>query len=120
MTNTTLLWRDVVAKNPDQFRGHYNLANALFQSAHYDEATDHYRRAAEIDSEDYRCHFNLARSLMKLQRPKEAASEFAETIRRKPDHAAARAALRQLGIEVHVEPRAGDEQGRLHLQVSPR
>lgn len=110
MADSGLVWQDVVAKNPDLFRGHYNLANYLYQAGRFEEAVGHYREAARIDPVDYRCHLNLANSLMKLGRRSEAVSEYQETLLRKPDHSGAHAALQRMGLDVQIAP--GNSPGR--------
>jgi len=63
------LWRDTIAKNPDAFLAHYNLANLLQAEGRLDQALHHYGEALRIHPEDPLALTNLAKIHEDQQRP---------------------------------------------------
>jgi Flp pilus assembly protein TadD len=51
-SNAELLWKDTVAKSPDKWRPHSQLAYAYFEEQRYDLAVAEYRKAAALDPLD--------------------------------------------------------------------
>ena len=46
--NPETLWRDTIAKNPESYLAHHNLAHSLAAAGHTEEAIQHYRRASQL------------------------------------------------------------------------
>lgn len=55
------LWRDTLAKNPQAWMAHNNLANLLLQRGDFGEAAEHYQAALEIDPTAIEPLLSLAR-----------------------------------------------------------
>ena len=62
-------WSDIVAKYPDSYRGHVNLANALSEAGQYQAALEHDRRALRLHPEDALVYLNTGMTLLHLQQP---------------------------------------------------
>ncbi|MBW2293007.1 MAG: tetratricopeptide repeat protein, partial [Deltaproteobacteria bacterium] len=56
-----VLWRDTLAKNPDAFLAHYNLAHQLQSEVRLDEAEIHYREALRIQPANAQAANNLGK-----------------------------------------------------------
>ena len=83
------IWRDVVAKRPESFRGRYNLGRRLMEDRLNDEAVRELTEAVRIRPDDHGGHYNLGKALAFAGRSDEAVAQFAEAVRIKPDFAAA-------------------------------
>lgn len=81
-----------------------NLAAAYLQLGRPEEALAAAREAVELAPTYAESRFNLARALELLGRRDEAIREYRRLIARDPDHAAAREALRTLGVEIEGAP----------------
>jgi tetratricopeptide (TPR) repeat protein len=95
------LWRDTVAKVPENPRAHYNLANALSAAGRAADAVTHYQTALRIDPRYAAAHHNLGGVLLQLNRPVEAVAHYRSALQREPDsvdsHVNLAAALVRLG-----------------------
>ena len=80
------LWRDTIAKRPDNPRAYGNLGRALVDAARWQEAIEAARKELAVDP-DYHgdAHLILGRALTELGRPAEAVPHFAEALRYHPD-----------------------------------
>jgi Flp pilus assembly protein TadD len=85
----TALWRDSLSKNPYSHNAHYNLAEALAQTGHPDQAAPHYRDALRLKPDFAAAHNNLGALLGPQGRLDEAVAHFAEALRLQPDYAEA-------------------------------
>jgi len=85
-----LLWRDTVAKRPENERAHDSLGNALLDAGRMGEAIAEYRRAVGLVPADPREHYNLGHALALAGRPAEAIASYEQALRLKPDYAEAR------------------------------
>jgi len=95
------LWRDTVAKNPNSWNAHNNLACNLAERGDLDAAMKHFVISLELNPGNASAHRNLAKALAIQGRWGEAASHWRTVIELKPSDAEARAdyaeVLRQLG-----------------------
>jgi tetratricopeptide (TPR) repeat protein len=57
------LWRDTIAKNPNDFTAHYNLASRLYEAGDTNAAMHHYRQALRIWPASPTAHNNLGIAL---------------------------------------------------------
>jgi len=83
------LWRDTIAKCPDNPRAHNALGNVLADANRLDAAVDAFRRAGECDPAYAESRNNLGVVLHKLNRRDEASRAFAEALALNPGYAAA-------------------------------
>jgi len=97
------LWRDTIAKNPDAWLAHNNLANDLAKADRHEEAVRHFREAIRAKQDYADCHYNLGNSLLKLGQADEAGAEYRRAVELNPRHVPA---LNGLGMVL-------DRQGRL-------
>ncbi len=80
------LWRDDIAKSPNNARGHVSLALALSDTGRLSEAMPHYETALRIDPNNFDAHNNLGIALAKLPgRLPDALAEYQTALRIKPD-----------------------------------
>lgn len=79
------LWRDTLAKNPDAWMAHNNLASLLREEGRFDEAEGHYRRAAELRPGYAKPLNNLGVMLQGLGRLPEAEAVYREALAAEPD-----------------------------------
>jgi Flp pilus assembly protein TadD len=83
------LWSDVVSKNPQNWRGHNNLGQALEKQDIDDKAIVHYLKALHIKSEFAEAHYNMGHIQEKRGMVDEAIERYVEALRIKPDLASA-------------------------------
>jgi tetratricopeptide (TPR) repeat protein len=79
------LWTHTLACTSDNFIGHYNLGNALFQKGNVDEAIVQYQKALQIDPDNARVHGNLGNALLKKGNVDEAIAHFQRALQIDPD-----------------------------------
>ena len=95
------LWRDTVAKRPDNPRARNNLGRALAEAGRIDDAMTEYRAAIALQPNHAFAHFNLGTLLLAQGRPLEAVDHFRAALSSDPDYVSARVnlgeALTQLG-----------------------
>ncbi len=70
------LWRDTVAKRPENHRAQYNLGNALLEKRRWAEAAAAYEEALQIQPDYVRAHNNLGTALAHLGRLPAAMAQF--------------------------------------------
>lgn len=75
------IWSDVVAKRPNNARGHYNLGWALAQKGSIDEAMDAYGEAIRLQPDHVEAHNNLGQVLALSGEFDRSAHEFREALR---------------------------------------
>ncbi|HEY2760488.1 MAG TPA: tetratricopeptide repeat protein [Pirellulales bacterium] len=83
------LYADTLAKNPDCWMAHNNLANVLKDRGELNAAIDHYREALRIKPDYAEAHLDLGVALAVTGHTNDAIAEFQEAIRLKPNFAAA-------------------------------
>jgi tetratricopeptide (TPR) repeat protein len=83
------LWRDTVAKRPENVRAHDSLGNALLDAGRTKEAIQEYTLALGLAPDDPREHYNLGHALAVAGQPEEASVRYQEALKLKPDYAEA-------------------------------
>ena len=83
------IWRDTVAKRPQNFRAHYNLGEALGKRGKINEAIQHYRDALHINPNYIDALSNLGAALASQGKLAEAMSHYLKALRVDPDYAPA-------------------------------
>lgn len=84
--NPVSMWRDVVAKRPNNARAFEQLGTALVMEGNKREAIVEYRRAVRIDPDFASAHANLANALTQTGRFESAVQHYNEVRRLEPDH----------------------------------
>jgi tetratricopeptide (TPR) repeat protein len=85
---------------------YHNLALALAEAGRLQEAEAASRRAIQLQPDDANAHLTLGNILLAQGKREEAAAQYAEALRLRPDLDAACARLRQLGVsDVPDHPR---------------
>ncbi len=80
-------YRKAIAKNPVDPTAKYNLANAYYNSAKYDEATHRYTEAAKVASaktEKHKAFHNKGNTFMEQKKYKEAVEAYKNALRNNP------------------------------------
>jgi len=90
------LWRDTLAKNPDAWIAHNNLAGLLTESGRYPEAINHFNEALRLRPEDPDVHANLALALAGTGNLDAATDEYRLAIDAEPGNADYHARLAEL------------------------
>lgn len=80
------IWSDVVAKRPNNARGHYNLGWALAQEGSIDEAMIAYHEAIRLQPDHVEAHNNLGQILAQSGEFDQSAHEFREALRIRRDY----------------------------------
>ena len=78
------VWRDVIAKRPDNARAHSNLGKALFFEGKIGQAIPEYRRAIELDDKYADPWYNLGVSYSRLGNPQAAIDCYKRAIKLNP------------------------------------
>ncbi|MFC1516182.1 tetratricopeptide repeat protein [Thermodesulfobacteriota bacterium] len=87
--DTITLWSDVISKNPQSNRAHYNLGSDLARKGRLDEAVHHFYEALRIKPDYGKAHNNLGLVLYRQGKLQPAVHHFSEALRLLPDNAAA-------------------------------
>lgn len=88
-----ILYRDTLAKNPECWMAHNNLATILLDQGRFEEAREECLKALEIKEDYPEARNNLAGALFKLGSPVEAIAQCELAIKMKPDYADAHSNL---------------------------
>jgi len=88
-----ILWRDTLAKNPNAWLAHNNLANHLAFTGRLDEALEHYRAAVAIEPDYLLGHNNYGAALMLRGRLDAAEVEVRKALQLEPNLPSARMSL---------------------------
>ena len=121
------LYRDTVAKRPDNAYARYNLGKLLAESGQQEEAVAQYREAVRLSPGMEQASYNLGNSLDALRRPREAAAAFRSAIAANPHYAMAhynlgnvllelgdkREALAEFAEAVHLHPEYAEARDNL-------
>ncbi len=83
------LWYDVISKNPQSSRAHYNLGSDLAQQGRLMEAIDHLSAALRLKPDYTKAHNNLGLALFKQGNLDQAANHFLAALRIHPGNSAA-------------------------------
>jgi tetratricopeptide (TPR) repeat protein len=87
------LYLATIARNPDCWMAHNNLAVALADRGRLDEATAHYQQAVKIKPDFAEGHYNLGVVLLRQGRLDEAMARYRKVLEIKPDDAGAHYSL---------------------------
>jgi tetratricopeptide (TPR) repeat protein len=85
-----ILYRDTVAKRPENAFAHYNLGKLLDESGSQAEAVSEYRAALKYAPDMVQALYNLGNTLDNLGRPAEAVEQYRAALRVDPNYAKAR------------------------------
>ncbi len=85
-----LMWRDVVARRPENPRAHEQLGTALVASGKWHEAIPEYREAIQLDPDFTSAHANLGNALTQTGRFEEAIRHYNRVRELDPYHVDAR------------------------------
>ncbi|MBU1711251.1 MAG: tetratricopeptide repeat protein [Proteobacteria bacterium] len=80
------LWQDCAKKSPLKARPNLNLGNAYSKKADFEKALVYFRKALEIDPEDYKAHNNIGSTYALDQNYEMALEHFNEAKKIKPDN----------------------------------
>jgi tetratricopeptide (TPR) repeat protein len=78
------LWRDTVAKRPDNVRAHYTLGSVLFANGQVNEAIAEYETALKLKPDSAPAHNNLANALLRTGRVAQALPHYEAALRVAP------------------------------------
>jgi tetratricopeptide (TPR) repeat protein len=81
------LWRDTVAKNPNNSLAHSNLGSALAKTGKIEEAIAHYEQALRINPDLALAHYNLGIILAKTGKIEDAITQYEQAVHLKPGFA---------------------------------
>jgi Flp pilus assembly protein TadD len=88
-----VMWRDVIKKQPNSLRGHYNLGTDLLHRNQLASAIEALERAAAVDPKSAEVRYNLGKALARTGRTDDAERQFIESLRINPNMAAAHSDL---------------------------
>ncbi len=83
------IWRDTVAKRPNNPRAHCNLGAALGQAGRVPEAIGHFEEALRLKPDYAEAHVNLGSALFRTGKVQWAVGEYEQALRINPDDAKA-------------------------------
>lgn len=81
------IWRDTVAKVPDNARAYFSLAHVADAAGRSAEAIEHGLAAVRLVPADATAHFNLAYSFAKASQLEQAVQHYREAARLRPEKA---------------------------------
>ena len=84
-----IMWRDVIAKSPDNARGHLGLGATLFTRGETEEAEEAFRKAVRLKPNYTDAHYNLGNALSKNGKLDEAVAAYRRSLRLRPRYAKA-------------------------------
>ena len=87
------IWRDTVAKVPDNARAHDNLGLALAKRGRLDEAVADYRKTIELLPNYVSAYNNIGNVLVRRGQIEKAVRYYEEALRLSPDYASAHSNL---------------------------
>jgi tetratricopeptide (TPR) repeat protein len=79
------LWRDTLAKNPNSWNAHNNLACILAEQRQFDEAMREFEASLKINPRNAKAHCNLGRAAMMNKNVLEAERHFVTALEIRPD-----------------------------------
>jgi protein O-mannosyl-transferase len=99
------IWRDAIAKRPNNERAHHNLGVVLADAGRTAESVTEYEEALRLDPNYTDAHYNLGNALRIEGRTADAIAQYEEALRLKPDYTEARD---NLGLALSAEGRNAD------------
>ena len=106
------LYRESIARNPDNAVAHSNLGTAYASAGRFVEAIAEHRRALELAPQDAEGHFNLANTLVRTGRLEESLAAYRDALRIEPGFAEARVNLGNALVDLGREAEAAEEYRR--------
>ncbi|MGI9235773.1 MAG: tetratricopeptide repeat protein [Woeseiaceae bacterium] len=76
--SANLAFDRVIGENPDRYT-YQNYANSLYYAADYETSAEVYRKALDLNDQDYRVWQSMATSLLRAEAPKEKVDDAFET-----------------------------------------
>lgn len=83
------LWQKLLHIHPDFSEAYVNMAGACWQTAQYEQALEHARKAASLAPEQKEAHFNIAVSMLLMGRASDAAGILKELVHKHRGYLAA-------------------------------
>ena len=80
------LWWATIARNPESWMAHNNIAISLLGKGKVEEAIVHYNKALELDPNYSEAHFNLGNALLRLGRADEAIAHYQKALETNPNN----------------------------------
>ncbi len=115
-SDVEMLYRTVIAENPDCWMAYNNLGMALAGRGQMDEAIAHYQKALEIKPDYAMAYNNLGAALTGQRRFAEAVAHLRKALEIKPDYAAAHNNLgAALAKSEHVDEAMAEYQKALEI-----
>jgi protein O-mannosyl-transferase len=99
------IWRDTIAKLPDNERAHHNLGVILADAGRTAESVPEYEAAIRLKPDYTEAHYNFGNALSAEGRTSEAVAQYEEALRLKPDYAQAH---NNLGAALSTEGRIAE------------
>jgi len=87
------LWRTTLARNPESWMAHTNLALALLQKGKIDDAIAHYRSALQMQPDSWDAEYNLGTALLGKAQVDEAILHCERAVAMRPTDPDAQVAL---------------------------
>ncbi|MFQ5417432.1 MAG: tetratricopeptide repeat protein [Myxococcota bacterium] len=116
--NSETLWRDTLARNPEAFLAHYNLARLLHAEERLDAAAYHYSETLRIRPDDVRAINNLGRIHQDRGEAEQAIEAYRRALSIDPTFLEARNNLAVM-FQKSRRPRAALSQYREALRYAP-
>ena len=85
-SNSETLWQATLIKNPDCWLAHDNLGSYLYRRGHFEEAMGHYRKAIQLNPNDFDTLNNLGAVFDAQGRFDEAIENYNQALRIKPNY----------------------------------
>ena len=126
------IWKDTVAKCPNNSRAHNDLGEALLDTGKIPDAIGHYEQALQIQPDYAEAHNNLGNALVKEGKLRDAIGHYEQALRIDPDLAEAhynlgialeqagrlQDALEQYEQAVRIEPDYADAHNNLGITLA--
>ena len=116
--NPETLWHDTLVKNPDCWLAYDNLGGCLYNEGRFEEAMQNYRKAIQINPNDFDTLFNLGTDFAAQGRFDEAIEDFHKAIQVDPHSSDA---LNNLGNALAARGRIDEaiQNYRQAIQINP-
>jgi tetratricopeptide (TPR) repeat protein len=112
------LWWTTIARNPQSWMAHNNIAISLLGKGRVEEAIVHYNKALELDPNYSEAHYNLANALLRLGRTDEAVAHYEKALELNPNNTPAHYNLAAVLVQSGRVDAAIDHYNRL-LEKNP-